>query len=133
MIFIILISLALEGLMQTVNHYQALSTEFKLNATISAMEPQLMRDALKSTTEYNAHAEILTPDPHSMPMQDYLENQIYLRAILQQKNQTVYIWQGWFFLHDPGLPLAPLYEARIRCLKNSTQCDLIAWHRVFDS
>ena len=129
MIFIILISLSFASLMQILEHYQRLNTEFKMNTQVLVLEPDLKTAALQQTIAKNLHVENPIPSPITQPNWQTQQNEIHLRAIQTTKDKTLNIWQAWFFLHDPTLPITALFEAKIRCLSRSNLCQIIQWHR----
>jgi hypothetical protein len=130
MIFVILISLAFASIMQTLDHYQRLSTEFKMNRTVLTQESALMLEAKQEAGQKNQQLQNSTPQPSESPDLQNKQNQINLRAIILDHGNTLNIWQGWFFIHDPNLPNTPLFEAIIRCNTGSAHCEIIHWHRA---
>ncbi|MCX7122908.1 MAG: hypothetical protein NTV32_04460 [Gammaproteobacteria bacterium] len=132
MIFVILISLAFASFMQTLEHYQRLNTEFKMNAQILALEPSLMAEALQETETQNNNLHDPTPSPIPSPNMKTQKNEMHLRAILTIDGKKINIWQAWFFIHDPSLPITPLFEAKIRCPAETNACQIIHWHRALE-
>ncbi len=130
MIFVILISLSLISLLQTLAQDQRLHTEFQMNAQIQALEPGLMLKARQEAGQENLKLTQPNPRPSAPPTKNNPQNELHLRAVVIENGQSINIWQGWFFAQDPQLPMNALFEAMLRCPANNNHCEISHWQRI---
>ncbi len=135
MIAMILISMLLMGFLQTLRQYQALHAELELNATVQQALPALQQEAFAQIQALNLHMQNPKPTPSVPPPRSTHQNQINLRSIVIDKGVTIYFWQGWFFMQTQThpLPITPLFETTVRCIAESTVCQMTSWHRALES